>query len=215
LELRDELPYAAEVKRKALHLVALVVPLGMYFLGKNLAVAVLVPVAILAVCADVLRVRAAWFGRFITRWFSPLMRKSEQPALGEPVSINGATWVMVAAALLSLLFPIRIAVPAFVLFMVGDAAAALVGRRYGRIRWMGGTHTVEGSLAFLVIGLAVVMYAPGLTLWVGVVGTVVACLAEAMPGPFNDNLRVPLLTAAVIFALERFVLGMDVALFFG
>ena len=31
--------------------------------------------------------------------------------------LNGATWVLLSATLLALIFPIRIAVPAFVMFM--------------------------------------------------------------------------------------------------
>ncbi len=209
------IPYRAELKRKALHLLALVVPLGMALAGKLWSVYLLVPLALAALAADVLRVRSAWFARIIGRIFGSMMRLEEQPPVGGPVSFNGATWVLTSAALLALVFPIRIAVPAFVMFMLSDAAAALVGRRYGRRHWGRSARTVEGSLAFLLTGLAVVALFADVVFWVGAVSVVAATLAEALPRPFNDNLRVPMVAAAVLFLLERFALGTDVALFFG
>ncbi len=207
----EEIPFAHEVRRKMLHLLALAVPAGMALLGKPVLF-VLAPLALLALTADLLRVRAAWFRRFIERFFGAMMRRSERPPLGGPVSVNGATWVLVSATLLTLLFPIDIAAPALAVFMVGDAAAALVGRRWGRRRWPGGSRTVEGTLAFLAAGLLTMAFMPSLPFGVGAAGTAAAAVAEALPGPLNDNLRVPLVLATVIFALERFALGIDAPL---
>lgn len=207
--------YAAELRRKALHLLALVVPLGMALLGKPVAVAILVPVAVLALGADLLRARSTPFATFIRRLFGSMMRLEELPPIGGPVRINGATWVLVSAAVLALVFPIRLAVAAFVMFMVADAAAAVFGRRFGRHRWPGTPRTVEGSLAFLVVGLGVIALFPSIVFWTGAVSVFFAAIAEALPGPLNDNFRVPLVGAAVLFLLERYALGHPVALFFG
>ena len=51
------IPYKEEVKRKAIHLFALIVPLGMALLGKMWSIYLLVPMATLATAADILRVR--------------------------------------------------------------------------------------------------------------------------------------------------------------
>lgn len=210
--------YKAELWRKAIHLVALVVPLGMAVLGKTWSLYLLVPTAAFALTCDVLRVRSALVARIVQGVFGFMMRGEEVPPVGGPVTINGATWVLLSATLLGFVFPIPIAVPAFVMFMLGDAAAALIGRRFGRMHWGRSSRTVEGSLAFLLTGLAMIAlfarYA-GLIFWIGAVSVVAAALAEIPSGPFNDNLRVPFVAATIIFVLERFVLGLDVALFFG
>ena len=210
------IPYKAEVLRKAIHLLALVVPLMMALLGKTVALVLLVPTTVLILSADVLRVRSAWAARFVTRFFGFMMRPEEQPPVGGSIKINGASWVLLSATLLTVVFPIRIAAPAFVMFMLSDAAAALVGRRYGRIHWGSSPRTVEGSLAFLLLGLGVMaLLAPfsEIAFWVGAVSVAAATLAEVPAGPFNDNLRVPMVAATVIFVLERFVLGIEVGLF--
>jgi dolichol kinase len=208
--------YQAELWRKAIHLLALVVPLAMAVLGKAEALYLLVPATVLVLICDVLRVRSVWFARLVQRVFGFMMRGEEQPRVGGAVTINGATWVLLSATLLALVFPIRIAAPAFAMFMLGDAAAALVGRRYGRIHWGQNPRTVEGSVAFLVVGLGVMaLLAPysAIVFWVGAVSVAAAALAEVPAGPLNDNLRVPMVAAAVIFLLERFALGLDVVLF--
>ncbi len=209
-EVSEEIPFAEELRRKALHLIALVVPAGIALLGKPILFGLL-PLTLLALTADLLRVRAAWFRRFIERFFGAMMRRSERPPLGGPVAVNGATWVLVSATLLTLVFPAAVAASALALFMVGDAAAALVGRQWGRHRWPGGTRTVEGTLAFLGAGLLTTTLLP-VPFVVGTAGTAAAAVAEALPGPLNDNLRVPLVAAAVIFLLERFALGMEAPL---
>ena len=212
-----EIPYQAELKRKALHLLALMAPLTVTVTGKTWSLLLLAPAAVVALAADVLRVRWAPFAHFIDRVFGSLMRSEERPPVGGPVSINGATWVLVSSSLLILIFPVRIALAAFVMFMISDAAAAIVGRRIGRIHWGSSARTVEGSLAFLAVGAVVMIgFALGsdLVLWTGLVATLFGCAAEAMPRPLNDNLRVPIVAASVLFALERFVLGRPVELFF-
>ena len=208
-----DLPYRAELGRKALHLLALIVPLGIALAGKERALVVLVPLSLLALTGDVLRVRSAYVARLIDRFFGFMMRREERPPVGAPVSINGATWVLLSAALLVLVFPVYLAVPAFVMFMISDAVAALIGRRFGRIQWGQTSRTVEGSAGFLVCGLVVVSFFPALPYWVGAVGVVVGCAAEAIPRPFNDNIRVPFVSATVMFLLERFVLQQAVPLF--
>jgi dolichol kinase len=100
--------------------------------------------------------------------------------------------------------------------MIADAAAALVGRRFGRHRWPGSTHTVEGSLAFTATGLAVVATVPSLAFslpafGVAALGVVVAAAAEAAPLPLNDNIRVPLTAALVVTTAQVVLLGHAVS----
>jgi dolichol kinase len=192
--------YQAELKRKALHLLALVVPLGMYLLGRDAALWILVPVTSMAVGADVLRAYWKPFNRKIRSIFGPLMRTEELPDVGAGVVINGATSVLIGGTLLTLFVPLRIAVPVFVMTMIADAAAALVGRAIGRHRWPGRSHTVEGSLAFVAAGLLVLAFFP-LSWTARLTATLSAAVAEAAPLPVNDNIAVPLIAAAAVWSV--------------
>lgn len=192
--------YAAEVKRKALHLSALIVPFGMEWLGREAALWILVPLTLSAVGADVLRAYWPPFHRFIRHVFGPLMRTEELPSVGEGVVINGATSVLVGGTLLTLLVPLSIAVPVFVMTMIADAAAALVGRAVGRLRWPGRPHTVEGTAAFVVTGLVILAFFP-LPWPLRLAAVTIAAAAEATPLPVNDNIAVPLIAALVVWGL--------------
>lgn len=194
--------YRSEIKRKALHLLALVVPLGMGWLGYPDALYVLVPVTTLAVGADVLRAYSDAFNRFIRSIFGPLMRADELPAVGTGVVVNGASCVLVGATVLAALFPMDVAVPVFVMTMIADAAAALVGRALGRHPWPGTSHTVEGSAAFVGTGLAVLALFPSISVPAAVAGVVAGAVVEAAPLPVNDNIRVPVVSALVIVLLQ-------------
>ncbi len=193
-----DIPYRAEVARKLLHLIALVIPLAMWHFGRDVSIAVLVPLAFLATIADVLRVRAAWFHRLIDRVFGFMMRGRERPPVGGPIVLNGATCVIISAALLAVVFPIGIAAGSLAVFMLADAAAALAGRRWGRHRWPGTERTVEGSTAFAAVAVAVLLvvgaFPVGIILLAALVGTIV----EIFPGPFNDNIQVPFVMALVL-----------------
>ena len=204
-----EISYSAELRRKALHLGALVLPVGILLLGRPLAPAVLVPLAALAVSLDWARVRSEPARRVLHVVFAGLMRPHEIPPLGAPVVLNGATWMCVAAALCSMVFAPAVAAASLAMLMVGDGAAAVVGRQFGRTKWPGGLKSVEGTVAYAAtafgIGLAVVFWpwesaAPGVALTLGAcaVGAVVGALVEAIPIPLNDNVRVPLLAGAAM-----------------
>ncbi len=198
--------YSAELKRKAIHLGALVLPAGILVLGRTVALWILGPLAVFALVCDVLRVRVNAVHRFITWLFAPIMRPEEQPPFGGPVVINGATWMCVSAALCTFFFPEPIAAAALAMLMVGDGAAAVVGRRYGRTRYPSSPKSVEGSAAFFVTGLLAaipfgMLPEEGVTLPALAIGAATAAIVEALPIPLNDNVRVPLVAGAVMLLL--------------
>jgi dolichol kinase len=77
--------------------------------------------------------------------------------------------------------------------VLGDAAAAIVGRAYGRVRFFG--KTAEGAAAGLVACLAWAGYlavAGHLEPRIAIAGALVASLVEFLPIPIDDNLAITL-----------------------
>lgn len=125
----------------------------------------------------------------------------------EERTINSGTWYVTALVILSSLFPIDLAVAALMVLGVGDPAAAIIGRRFGRIRTVGG-RTLEGSLAFVVAGFLAAWATlavwhpdagalPALALAAAVGGAVGELLSR---GHLDDNLVIPLVAAGAAVA---------------
>lgn len=201
------IPYRYELIRKAIHLLAMALPFGMLVLDRRPALVILAGLAAFALTTEVSRAHATSVRTWIDRMLGWMMRADEKPPAGQ-VRLSGATWVLISALLLLVCFPAHLASLALTVFMVGDAAAALVGRRFGKHRWGSGPKTIEGTLGFVAVGSIVGLFFPAPTLWFGPAAAVLAGVLELLPGPLNDNLQAPFLTALALALAESLVLGL-------
>ncbi len=192
------LPLEDELYRKGLHLLALAIPAGMYALGRTWALSLLVPLTIVAVGADVARARSPRFSQMILSIFGWMMRPRERSSLEGRTVLNGATWVLLAATLLTALFPVDLGAPAFAAFMVADAAAAIVGVGIGRLHWFGTRRTVEGSLAFVIVALLCLLAFTHISAAAAATAAVTGAAVEVPDWRLNDNVVVPVVMAAVL-----------------
>ena len=126
------------------------------------------------------------------------------------LGLNSSTWYAVALTLLFIVATgdgereqVLIGLPILYLAL-GDPAAAIIGKRVGRLPLPWGSGSWPGSLACLAVCLtsgAIVIAAGAHPLlgWNAVIlSSVAATLAESLPGPFDDNLTLPLAAAAVL-----------------
>lgn len=178
-----------ELSRKAFHVASVVLPLLVWIAPRPLAVAVLVPVAAVALAVDFARLRLRWPRYHFLRLTRTMLRPHERRGLA------GATYMAGAYAAALLVFPKPLAVAAMLYAGLGDAAAALVGKRWGRHRTRWG-KSWEGFAAALAVnlaaGLAVGALDPRLPLAGALAGAVAGAALELAPLPLDDNLRVTL-----------------------
>ncbi len=80
-------------------------------------------------------------------------------------------------------------IAALTFLVLGDAAAAIIGKRFGRPAYWG--KSPHGSLACFVVCLTVGWPLLG-DVRIVVVGALAATIAEALPVPMDDNMRVPI-----------------------
>ncbi len=185
--------YGVEVMRKAIHLSSLAIPIVYFFLEKQVALAILLPITLAFGLSDVLRLYHEPTGRVYERYLGFLLRNHEKNDRGR--RLNGATYVLLSASLCILLFPKIIVVTAFAILIVSDSAAALIGRRIGRHRFL--AKSVEGSAAFFASAAIVVLLAPKISYIpaeyaIGVGAALLGAVVEASPLPIDDNLTIPL-----------------------
>ena len=194
--------YGTEVIRKGIHLFSLLIPVVYYFIPKTTALAILLPLTLVFGLSDVGRLFVPAFGRFYTTYFGFLLRSHEQSDRGR--RLNGATYVLFAATLLVLFFPKVIAITAIAVLIISDTSAALVGRRYGKHRFL--SKSLEGAGAFFISGLVVVAFAPKVAYTapeyaIGAAAALLGAVVEASAIGLDDNLSIPLTVGGVMWIL--------------
>jgi dolichol kinase len=193
--------YRVELIRKSIHLCSISIPVLYFFTPRTAALAVLIPLTLLFVTIDVAR----YYHRPIENWFYGtfgwLLRSKE--ADREKKRLNGATYVLISATLAVIIFPKLIAVTAFMILIISDLTAALVGKRFGKHPFLG--KSLEGSLAFFLSALLVVGIMPKVGYgWgeyaIGAAAALAGAVIEALPIDIDDNLSVPLVVGSVLWA---------------
>ncbi len=194
----DQLELRYEVARKAIHISSLSIPIIYWFISRELALFLLLPLFSGFFLIDLLKNFFAPVSKWYHHTFDSMLRTHELERT--KMHLNGATYIVMAAVLLVLFFPKIIAVTAFSLVAVSDTLAAIIGKSFGKHRF--GQKSIEGSAAFFLSALAVVSIVPGLNLMIGIIMAITATLTEALIlriGPFkiDDNLAIPLASATV------------------
>jgi dolichol kinase len=93
-------------------------------------------------------------------------------------------------------FNMSVANAAILILLFGDSASTIIGKKWGKIKIpYRPKKTLEGSLSFFVVGLAVALtQVPFIT---AVLGVFFGALVEAY-SPVDDNIPIPLVSAMVM-----------------
>ena len=188
-----------EIYRKLIHVSTVAAALLIWALPRPLAVGVLAAGAGTALAVEWLRFRNRWARYHFLRRTRTLLRRHERRRLA------GATWMVLAYLLAVLAFPRPVAVAAVLYNGLGDAAAALVGKRWGRRRTSWG-KSWEGAAAAFLVCLAVGLLVPGVPRPAAVVGALAAAAIEFLPLPLDDNLRIVAGGGAALWAASLLLL---------
>ena len=187
-----------ELKRKGLHLFAIFIPLSLLVLDNLLGMILIVSTAFIAISIDLLRMRENFISKIYSKFFTSMLRQHEKQG-----TFTGATFFFISLCVSYLLFyrvlglNIRVVVAAYVAFMLGDAAAALVGKFLGKIKIYKG-KTLEGFFACLVTCAIVVVAIVGIDYKVLFILPLLLSLLELFIIKLDDNLVVPLVALGVM-----------------
>ena len=207
-----------EINRKLLHILAVGFPAlifygpGEFGLLRQQVVWILFGIFVFSITVDIFRLYAKSFRSWFFKLFGSMMRKQEATQL------TGATYIIAGSLICSCisLASQPFAASAFLsltLFILGDAAAALCGKAFGKIKV--GDKTIEGTigcfvLCFILTSLVFPHVPSFLTTWNGdftwlhqILFPLGIALLELFPiklGPItlNDNLYVPAVVSLLV-----------------
>ena len=191
---RGTIDYKNEVLRKLIHICSLSIPTIYYFITKELALQILIPLALFSIVVDLGRYFIPSLKKPFYLVFGFLLRDHEKNENNK--KLNGATYVLLSAVIMITFFPKVIVVTAFSVLILSDTCAALIGRKFGKHKFL--SKSLEGTLAFFVVGIAIVLIAPKVNALlieylIGFIAVAVGTIVENVSSGYaDDNLTIPI-----------------------
>ena len=187
--------------RKLIHLATAVVPAAGWLFSYPLALGLAGAFLAASIVLEVVRRWWPEANRFLW-WLVPSAFRED-----EDRRVLGSTWFAVGMFSALVLFGQDIGGTAVLFLSWGDAAAELVGRRWGA---PGGGKTLAGSLGCLLVCLVagvVGVGLGGLSPWTVLAGAMAGTLVERWSPPPNDNVWLPVLSGLAMLVME-WLIGM-------
>ena len=196
----------SELKRKALHLTGLTVPIIYLLYGRTVTIRfvlfffvlflILEPFRIVEELRDKVKRRLHLYMNeeivsHIEKEIDSLAREEEKKRIAAHIYFTAAALIVLY------FFPAEIAIGAITVATLGDAMAAIIGKPFGKHRFKNG-KSLEGSLAFFITALLILV--PLIDLPHGIVGALAGTLVEFHGLPPDDNFSNQLIIALVLYA---------------
>ncbi len=200
---KGSIQYRNELIRKSIHLSSLSIPVIYYFISKQLALQMLIPLTIFSLTVDLSRYFFPKFGNYFYNFFGFMLREHEMDSAKK--NLSGATYVFLSAVICIALFPKVFMITGFTILIISDTAAALIGRKYGKHKFL--SKSFEGTLAFFVTACIVVLLAPKVDgsfeeYLIGFFAAAVGAIVENISyGWADDNLSIPISVAVTMWIL--------------
>jgi len=144
---------------------------------------------------DLVRLTDKKFNSMFMKLFSILIRQTETNRF------NGSTFLCLAFYIVILFFSRNVAVSAMFFLSLGDAAAELSGKNFGRLKIF--QRSFEGTLGFFAVAFLIAF-----TLFedwrIALVGALAGALVELFSFDVDDNLTVPIGSALALWLAVLF-----------
>ena len=193
--------YKYELIRKLIHLSNSIIPLLLFFYGKYFVLFILVPLSIIYILFDYLRINNSRVAEFYNKYFFLITRDFESKHL------TGASYIFFSSCIVIWLFPLSISIPSLLIMSISDSMAAIIGQKYGRIRFF--KKTLEGSIAFFLSSILIILSFK-MQLFPAILSAFISTLIESSSFlNVDDNLSVPL-SFAITYSLFYNLLNLGI-----
>lgn len=199
------LSFREEAKRKLIHVTGLALPVIYFYTPRPLALKILIALTTIGLVLDFARHHHSKTSEIFNRIFGFVLRIHECDSEGK--HLNAVTWFFIAATVSAIVFPKYITIMSITAALLGDAAAALIGKQFGRPRFRG--KSLEGSCAFFLVASAVLLIAPKINYsrgeyLIAILAALGGTLTELIPVEvMDDNFIVPLSVAGLMWLMYK------------
>ena len=170
------------------------IPISALAFSSSIMIKILLVLLLVATLIEFLRLRYVLINHNLTNATRHLLK------IDESSRITGATYMIIAALIVFLLFDKSIAIMGLFFLSIGDPVAAIVGVKIRRFMIL--KKSLAGTTGFVVASLGVVAL---LTMsgaisfhWGLVLGAIVAGIVELCPSIIDDNLTIPLISCSAM-----------------
>lgn len=207
--------YRDELVRKLIHLFSLSIPIIYYFIPTSTSISILLGFTIFALVVDGGRFMSKSFAKIFYQLFGFLLRKHELDK--NKKNLTGATYVLLSALICAIVFPKVIFVTAFTILIISDTMAALIGRKFGKRKFL--RKSFEGTFSFFISASIVVLFTPKvgnftMEYMIGFIAAFVGAIVENISYGFaDDNLSIPISVGFTMWLLYLvFFPGLELVL---
>ncbi|WP_419235039.1 hypothetical protein [Rickettsia endosymbiont of Nabis limbatus] len=183
-----------EKKRKAFHLSAIILPLIYIFTSRTSITLLLFIVTAATLYLDISRHSSIKISEFVTKFFTKIMRADESNG---SFALSSSSFMMLGFFLTALLFPKNLVICSWLILIISDCLAALVGTKIGNS--LNNSKSFAGSVVFLLsaifISILAYFYLGFNTSFIIIIISSVATTAIEFYSKdlkINDNLSIPL-----------------------
>lgn len=202
----EQIDYKNEIYRKLIHFASLSIPIVYYHIPQEPALWILGIMTVISLSVDIGRFTNEKIRNLLYPVFGGLFRKHELDP--KKWNLSGSSYLLIAAFICVLIFPKIIVVTCMSFLIIGDAIAALIGRKYGKTPFL--KKSLEGTFAFFVCTILIVLVIPKQTgsieeYMIGFVcGAFAAIIENVSSGWVDDNISIPVFTGIIMWGLYLF-----------
>ncbi len=198
LNKNDTVQIKAELIRKSIHLACSLLPLAyLFYLSREQIIIICGFISFGFITGEILRFKNEKFSYWFGKIFFKLLREDEKKD-----KITGATYLFVSLTIVFIFFEKHVSIPAALILTLADSFAAIIGKTYGRVKFL--NKTVTGSLTFFLVGFVIFFtLLPGLG-WLSFVVVILLTFIEALPISVSDNITLPISACLLIKVMFLF-----------
>jgi dolichol kinase len=195
--------FKGELMRKTLHISSSIIPIGYYFLERNLLLEILLPIILAMLLVEFLKYKSSFVYDLYLKIFKVMLREHEFDL--KRVRFNGATWLLLGDIVCIMVFPKFIAITGMLLLSLSDSFSAIIGKAFGKKQYAP-NRSIIGSLTFFIVGILIVFLTPKYYYspheYAMAAGAVFfTTLIDALNLPMDDNFAIPIISSVLLYVL--------------